>query len=215
MSMIIVLGNSYAIKDELKTRFNFKFDPENRIWWRTCLEDKYWYWEQTIESLSKDIHCCMVKDLTQVSQVKKELETLIEKPAHPLEGQIVEVKAWYARAFKQQHNTEFAYRNIKILKVHRETFKALQVDIEFFGGIATSCGCCGRPLDNAISKACGIGPICAVKIGLPRPTLESAKETLEALNKKAHSLGQFHSIWIPKSQIIGNEQEDQNEEEAV
>jgi hypothetical protein len=208
MSFIIVLGNSYDVKDSLKSRFNFKFDFEQKIWFRPVLQDKYWFFEQAVEALSKNISCAWVQDINKLDEAKKlvrEIESLntttVEVPAHRLDGSIFEMSAWYARAFKENNNTAYAFRNLKISKVKRETAKAYQVDAEFFSGIASTCGVCGRELSNDVSRATGIGPICAQKIGLPRPTMESAKETVKLMEQMSKAQGIFTDVWVPKSQI--------------
>jgi SWI/SNF-related matrix-associated actin-dependent regulator 1 of chromatin subfamily A len=120
---------------------------------------------------------------------------------HKLQNKVIETKAWFAKTFRDNHNTSLAFRNFKVLKVTNETKKAYQVDIEFFSGISCTCGYCGRILDNPVSKATGIGPICAEKMGLPRPTLETAKEIVKKMEELSKKQGQFLNVWIPKSQI--------------
>jgi SWI/SNF-related matrix-associated actin-dependent regulator 1 of chromatin subfamily A len=120
---------------------------------------------------------------------------------HKIENTVIETTAWYSKTFKESHNTSYAFRNFKVLKFLGETSKAYHVDVEFFSGISCTCGVCGRGLTNDVSKATGIGPVCAEKIGLPRPTLESAKETVKQMESLSQQQGQFTSIWIPKSQI--------------
>ena len=117
------------------------------------------------------------------------------------EGKVLEVTKWYGEIVKTEFNLEVIFRNIKVTKVHRETSKAIEADFELFGGIARSCGICGRSLDNEISKASGIGPICAQKFGFPRPTLESAKEIQKMLEEKFKQSGTIERKWIPKSQV--------------
>lgn len=207
--MIVVMGNSWEIKDDLKSRFKMSFDWDNKIWYRPHVDaSTLWWWEDTIKSLSKNVDVAWVVSMGAVAEMKKikEIEkasprTVENAKAHELDGSVMEVKAWYARKFKEEHNTGYAFRNLKVLKILKETERAYQMDVEFFGGIASSCGCCGRDLDNAVSKAVGIGPICAEKIGLPRPTLETAKEILEELEKKSKAQGVFNGVWIPKSQV--------------
>lgn len=75
------------------------------------------------------------------------------------------------------------------------------VDAEFFGGVARACAVCGRVLDNDISRASGIGPICAGKMGLPRPTRENANEILKQLEEKTKNMAPIERKWIPKSQM--------------
>lgn len=206
MSFIIVLGNSYAIKEQLKEKFRFQFDFNNKVWFKSTPQDKYWFYEQTIEALATDVSCAWVADLSKIHEAKKLVKENEVKPevvakAHDLDGAILEMSAWYARTFQENHKTAYAFRNMKINQVHRETAKALQVDAEFFSGIASTCGVCGRPLSNDISRATGIGPICAEKIGLPRPTMATAKEVVKLMEAMSTAQGEFKEVWIPKSQI--------------
>lgn len=206
MSFIIVLGNSYAIKNELKERFRFQFDFDKKVWFKSTLQDKYWFYEQAIEALAKDVSCVWVADLNNIAEAKKLIKETAPEPeisaqAHALVGSVLEMSAWYAKAFQENHKTAYAFRNLKINQVHRETPKALQVDAEFFSGIASTCGVCGRILSNDISRATGIGPICAEKIGLPRPTMETAKEIVKMMESMSTAQGEFQQVWIPKSQI--------------
>jgi hypothetical protein len=72
---------------------------------------------------------------------------------------------------------------------------------KLYGGVARCCGICGRDLDNEISKAAGIGPICATKFGFPRPTIETAAEINKMLEEKFRQAGTIEKKWIPKSQV--------------
>lgn len=220
MSFAVVFGNSYSIKNDLKERFKMSFDFDRKVWYKNIPNDKYWWWRQTIESLSDEVTLCWVKDLSQVANARKVLaeEESAEPKAHELDGSILEMSAWYARTFKESNNTAYSFRNFKVLRVLRETERALQIDMEFFAGIACTCGVCGRQLDNAISKATGIGPVCAEKIGLPRPTMETAKAIVAELENLSSKQGQFLGVWVPKSQIkrtVKNGSVEENKKEEV
>jgi len=116
-------------------------------------------------------------------------------------GTIIEVKAWIARRLAADlHETVF-FRNLKIAEVLRETAKAYEVKVEFVSTIVTSCHICGRELDTDVSRAVGIGPVCADKLGIPRPTLETAHETLKLIDQRCKEIGILGPVWIPKSQI--------------
>lgn len=203
MSFCIVVGyGSIEIKDKLKERFGFKFDWDNKVWFKPVSIDKYTFFEKAIESMNDNIDCFWVSSLSLVSDVKKEIvQKEVEVKPHALDGSVFEVTKWYANTFKDNHGAKFAFRNIKIKKVYIETDRAYQVDAEYFGGVGRCCGICGRGLDNAISKACGIGPICAEKIGMDRPTMETAQETLKKMELISKQQGSFNKVWIPKSQI--------------
>jgi len=206
-SFVVVVGNSFDINHKLK-QYGFKFNYDQKYWYRSILEDKFWFWQHTVEGMSKTVSCCFVRKLEQVPEVRqllKEVEKEIKAEApvlpHKLDGSVFEVSKWYANIFKENNNTSIAYRNLKILKVKGESAKAYLVDAEFFGGIASCCGVCGLSLSNDISRATGIGPICATKLGFPRPTMETAKEIVAQMENLSKAQGVFKDVWIPKSQI--------------
>lgn len=116
-------------------------------------------------------------------------------------GALIEVKAWIARRLQADLNMEYFFRNLQVEAVERETTRAYQVKVSFVSKIVTSCHICGRDLDTDVSKACGIGPVCADRLGLPRPSLSTAAETLAAIDMLCKNLGTIGPIWVPKSQI--------------
>jgi hypothetical protein len=120
---------------------------------------------------------------------------------HPLIGQVYETTKWYGKIIKEKLGIGVIFRNIRVLNIYKETDRAILVDAELFGGIGRCCGVCGRYLDNEISRATGIGPVCASKMGLPRPTMENAKEIVKLLEAKSKEAGLIEKVWIPKSQI--------------
>lgn len=211
MSYIVVLGEFEAvmkIKDVLKTKLNFKFDWGNKVWYRECLEDKFQVWQKAVEEGNAGISACWVDSLSKVQGLKLAVYEMEQesKPApevkpHEHDGMVFEMSAWFAKRIKEEKGTAYAFRNFKVLKVVRETQKAFQIDGEFFSGIASTCGVCGRELTNDISRATGIGPVCAVKIGLSRPTMESAKQTVRDMEAMSKAQGVFQGIWVPKSQV--------------
>lgn len=116
-------------------------------------------------------------------------------------GTKIEVKAWLARRLGRELNMEVFFRNLEVMEVCRETSKAYEVKVKFVSTIVTSCHVCGRELDTDVSRAVGIGPVCADKLGIPRPTLENAHETLKLIDAKCSEIGTLGPFWIPKSQI--------------
>lgn len=68
----------------------------------------------------------------------------------------------------------------------------------------TDVGCCrncGRDLTDWISKASGMGPVCAKHLGITRPTTKSEIEEFnKKLKEKIEEMGEFE-FWVPKSQI--------------
>lgn len=213
---ILAYGKTWGLNDRFN-QYGFtlkQFGGVTWCWYREILSDKYGYWCQLVESIGPDIECLYVSDLGNAVPALEEAKSadfemksidIDSDPAsllpHDLDGHIFEVTKWYASKLKEAKGTQYAFRNLKILKVKKESPKAYCVDAEFFSGIASRCGVCGRELNNDISRATGIGPICAVKIGMPRPTMERAKEIVAELEKLSKAQGIFNNVWVPKSQI--------------
>lgn len=126
---------------------------------------------------------------------------------HPWNGKQAELNKYAAKSVQEKVNemrsktVDYLYRNIRIVEVVRETAKAVQVKIEFFGGIARSCHVCGSALDTEISRSCGIGPVCARKMGLPRPNANNASIILAQIEEMAGEIGEIGPVWVPKSCI--------------
>lgn len=116
-------------------------------------------------------------------------------------GQIIEIKTWLAKRLQNELHMDFFLRNLEVTQVVAETAKAYQMKVKFVSRIACNCHVCGRALDNEISKAVGIGPVCAEKIGLSRPSLSDAQRTIDELESLCRKIGEIGPLWVPKSQI--------------
>jgi hypothetical protein len=116
-------------------------------------------------------------------------------------GSLIEVKPWIAHRLQADLNMEYFFRNLEVVEILKESEKAFHVSVKFISKIVTNCHICGKDLDTDISRATGIGPVCAKKIGLPRPTLENATEILALIDALVAKIGTVGPIWIPKSQI--------------
>lgn len=128
-------------------------------------------------------------------------------PAFSLKaGELIEIKGWLAKQLEQQLALACFFRNLEITEVVSESPRAYSVKVKFVSKIASSCHCCGRDLDTEVSRATGIGPVCASRLGLPRPTLATAQETLAALETIRNTIGEVGPVWIPKSQIVRREE---------
>lgn len=204
MSFCVVIGNSFSIKEELKQKYGFKFDWDSKVWFKPVLTDKFEVWKKVVEAYSKEVEACWVSDLSEVPKLLKaikELEGPKEAQPHELDNSVFELKKWFSGKLKEQLGLSHMFFNIKILRVHASTPNALLVDFEFFSGVGKRCGICGKLLSNDISRACGIGPICAERLGMNRPTMETAKEIMKALDEKLKLVGSVNKVWIPKSQV--------------
>jgi hypothetical protein len=202
VSLLVVGGNTYPYKDTLKA-MGFKLGKVQGQWvnyapFCSDLADSVNQDFPKLFTFKTDSLDAVLPKLAEAK--KKSYETNADEP-HKLDGKVLEVTKWYGNIVKEEFGLEVIFRNIRIKKVHRETAKAFEVDFELFGGIARCCGICGRQLDNEISKASGIGPVCATKLGFPRPTLESAKEIQKMLEEKFKQSGVIEKKWVPKSQV--------------
>lgn len=207
---IVIGGNTFPYRERLK-ELNFKASKLGSNWinYRQIQEDKFEHWKKAVEDLDsglivfKSFDPDSVQDLLEEAlKLEKEYQDEVKALESAREVDVtVEVRKWFARKIKEEYNMGFIFFNWKITKVYRATEKAIEADFEMFGGVGISCGRCGRALDNPISKACGIGPICASKMGMPRPTLENSKEILKLLEEKAKEMVKIEKKWIPKSQF--------------
>ena len=206
--LMVVTGNSFNIKDKLKG-YGFKFNWDFKVWYRELGDRTAYYSDKAYEAeiLKSGCEVIMVNgfgNLRPAIEFSVQEERELNPPEtieHEYTNQVVEVTKWYARVVAEELGNEIAFRNIKITNVYKETSKAMLVDFEFYGGIGCSCGVCGRGLTNAVSKATGIGPVCAMKMGMPRPTMENAIETVKLLEEKVKELKTVESKWVPLSQI--------------
>jgi len=117
-------------------------------------------------------------------------------------GEILGIKAWLAREVAKELGLEVAFRNIEIVELHRETAKAIQCTFKYVSRIANRCHICGLELDTEVSRACGIGPTCAKRLGFKRATLADARNILAKVEEIANSIGVKGPRWLPKSQVV-------------
>jgi hypothetical protein len=121
--------------------------------------------------------------------------------------QTITIRKWLAQSLAKTQKLPFFFRNLVIEEVVSESNRAIQVKVSFSSKIASVCHCCGRGLDNQISKATGIGPVCAKKyFKIERPTIDKAQEIIAKIEEEAKIAGIIGPIWIPKSQIVSDVQ---------
>jgi hypothetical protein len=125
-------------------------------------------------------------------------------------GDQLEIKHFVAQRIAQEQDIRLtpespaviAFRNIEVVEVLRESEKAIQVRIRYISKIASHCHLCGMALDTEISRACGIGPTCAGKLGFKRPKVADAAAILAKMEEVAQRIGVIGPVWLPKSQIV-------------
>lgn len=109
-------------------------------------------------------------------------------------GTVVVISKFIANRIAAEAGYARAHRAFEILEVEGETAKAYRAKVRFSAKRTSHCGVCGLVLENAVSIAAGIGPICADKLGIPHGegslgALESVLPTVEMM------------VWIPKKSI--------------
>ena len=122
-------------------------------------------------------------------------------------GDQIEIKAWVARRIAEELVLGVVFRNLEVVEILGQSKKAMQVKVRFVSKIAASCHVCGLELDTEVSRACGIGPTCAKKLGIKRPTLANAHEVLAELEVLAGKVGVVGPVWVPFSQIVQRDAE--------
>ena len=115
-------------------------------------------------------------------------------------GTQLKISRSIAKQIAADQGYSYPFMNVEVVKTHRETSKAVFVTIKFSAQIGCSCGICGRPLDTEVSRATGIGPVCADKIGLSRYSVDEAKQVLVEISEKLNLMGEV-KIWLPRSKI--------------
>lgn len=128
-------------------------------------------------------------------------------------GDEVEINKWVVGKIKKQLNLPFFFRHLEITEVLHETQRAVKVKVKFITKIGSNCHCCGLPLDCEISRACGIGPVCAKHLGLNRAKLGDAKAILERIEQIAKEVGEVGPVWLPKAKttkLVEEKQEEQH-----
>ena len=136
---------------------------------------------------------------TQAVEQKPAAEALWANPTFPA-GSLLKISRGIAKAIAEEKGYAYPFMNVEVVKTHKETFKAVLVTIKFSAQIGRCCGICGRGLDTEVSRATGIGPICADKIGLTRYSVAEAKTVLVELSEKLNLLGEVQ-VWLPKSKV--------------
>jgi len=117
-------------------------------------------------------------------------------------GERIEIKRKTANFLKRKLKMNVFFSNLEIVKVIDENNYGYRVDVRFVSGVCTHCHCCGKDLDVDVSKASGIGPVCAKKyFGVKRPTVEMAQKILELLDRYCLQVGVIQDVWIRKENI--------------
>lgn len=137
-----------------------------------------------------------VKVSGQFSPTDPRAESLILRTPVP-----VVLKRWVAQQIKKKHGLEFTPITVTVNQFYGQTDKAVRIKIKLTSGDVTNCRCCGASLKDEKSKATGVGPVCARKLGIEyirdKNDIARWKQDLQV---KVDQLGSWEE-WIPKSQI--------------
>ena len=112
------------------------------------------------------------------------------------------LKRYVARGISEQYGLDkITPITVTISEVNALTQKAVRVKGKMTFTDVGCCRCCGKDLTDCISKASGIGPVCAKYMGIKRPTTQSEIDVFNKnLKEKIEEMGEFE-FWVPKSQI--------------
>jgi hypothetical protein len=116
-------------------------------------------------------------------------------------GDEITVRKGFAQGKAKKLNLQYFFRNLIIDEVLCETPKAVHVKVRFNDKVTTCCHMCGLGLDTEISKATGVGPVCAKKLGFKRVSMADAGAILAKVTEEARNAG-IIELWLPKSQIV-------------
>jgi hypothetical protein len=116
-------------------------------------------------------------------------------------GERIEIGRGLANALKKKLHMKAFFSNLEIVQVRNENKFGYRVDIRFVSGICQNCHFCGKDLDVPISKASGIGPVCAKQYLAVRPTELTAEKIIALIDKYCQTVGVVENVWIPKDKI--------------
>lgn len=118
-------------------------------------------------------------------------------------GDVMTIRKHFANKKAKELGYKVFFRTVIIEEVLAETPRAIQVKVSFSSKLSTYCHCCGLNLDTEVSKATGVGAVCAKKyLGIKRVTLADAPMVLARIEEETKALGITPAIWIPKSQML-------------
>lgn len=132
--------------------------------------------------------------------------THVNPPVAPLNltyanGTVLMLKLFIAKKMQEQFKYVAPFRNVEVLETLRETEKAVLVRVKLTPRYSTCCSICGQDLDTEISRATGIGPVCAKKWGIQRYASADAKDLLSQLEAQLSQVDINEPVWIARSQI--------------
>jgi hypothetical protein len=128
--ILVVGGNTYPYKDVLKA-MGFKLGKVNSQWVNYSVN----YNDETIKAVENLGLFTFKTDsiegaLPKLVEMRKAAQEKQAAAPHNLDGKVLEVTKWYGKIVKDEFGLDVIFRNLKVVKVHRETDKAYQVDFQ-------------------------------------------------------------------------------------
>jgi len=220
MKMVtVVYGDTYSHRDQLKD-LGFKWHAGDKVWVAFWSEESSPLRVLAIEDLSNQgvsvdhttadwfIHTSVdpraykgISSPTGYQPPSTVVKNTSSKNFTFVPGDQLELGGGFVRNIKRELEMEIFFCNVEVVEVLAETFKAVRARIKFVSKIAESCHMCGRSLDDEVSKATGVGPICIKRLGIKKASVENAHLIIAELDRLVEHLGVTGPFWIPKSQI--------------
>ena len=216
----IAYGGTYPHKNELR-KWKFNWHPGDKVWVK--------FWESTQEQVDETTD--FVEGLRGVQYDTTMADPYIGTCVDPVnrttkgdgptgykipkvdpadiprkhfdysDGDQIEIDKWIAGKLQEALDMDVFFRNLHLTEVVNETRKAVYAKVEFLSNVAQSCHLCGRGLDDPISKACGIGPVCIKKLGIKRLNKKTSQQVLKEIEEICKDIGEIGPVWIAKSRI--------------
>lgn len=139
------------------------------------------------------------KDQQKSAPNQRVLEVMKNPTYKP--GTVLEVKKSMARRLQEEYKMSHLFYILEVVNTFRETEKAIYVSVRLVPRFANNCMICGLTLENQVSRATGIGPICAKKTGIARYSIGDAQFVLKEIESKLPK-GE-RTMWVPRSTIKG------------
>ena len=139
----------------------------------------------------------------QMDAIKKFFTPKKKDVFKPIDVNIdVILKRYVARGISEEYGLEkITPITVTIHQVVGLTPRAVKVKGKMTFTDVGCCRCCGKDLTDWVSKASGIGPVCAKYMGIKRPTTQAdIAEFNKHLKEKIEEIGELE-FWVPKSHI--------------
>lgn len=121
-------------------------------------------------------------------------------PKYPA-GTVLEIRLKLAKKIAKAMEYGVQHRNLEIIETLEERGQYVRAKVRYSSRFGCRCVKCGAPLDDDISRATGVGPVCAKHYGIPR---KSKLETTVILHLIEANLPKKEiEIWIHESMVNG------------